>query len=104
MSSAIWEREMVSLGVIVIHYTQAGRGLFGARWGLGAAESRIVGSASTPSLSRPAQASLTLRPARLLARLKADFIPRLRPGQLPGQAARQLPCLTDNYMGGSSFH
>src|SRR6266852_5491893 len=33
------------------------------------------GSASTTSLSRPAQASLTLRPARLLARLKADFYP-----------------------------
>ena len=33
------------------------------------------GSASTTSLSRPAQASLALRPARLLARPKADFCP-----------------------------
>src|SRR5512132_4097723 len=31
------------------------------------------GSASTTSLSRPAQASLALRPAGLLARPKADF-------------------------------
>src|SRR5713101_8731784 len=33
------------------------------------------GSASTTSLSEPAQASLTLRPARSLARPKADFCP-----------------------------
>src|SRR6202790_2686758 len=33
------------------------------------------GSASTTSLSRPPQASLALRPARLLARPKADFCP-----------------------------
>src|SRR5258707_11429160 len=33
------------------------------------------GSASTTSLSRPAQASLALRPAGLLARPKADFCP-----------------------------
>src|ERR1700686_2533116 len=33
------------------------------------------GSASTTSLSGPAQASLALRPARLLARPKADFCP-----------------------------
>src|ERR1700689_4873195 len=33
------------------------------------------GSASTTSLSRPAQASLALRPIRLLARPKADFCP-----------------------------
>src|SRR5450759_1967941 len=33
------------------------------------------GSASTTSLSRPAQASLALRPARSLARPKADFCP-----------------------------
>src|SRR5271155_3183898 len=46
------------------------------------------GSASTTSLSRPAQASLALRPAGLLARPKADFVPRLRPGQLPDRAAR----------------
>ena len=46
------------------------------------------GSASATSLSRPAQASLALRPARLLARLKRTFVPRLRPSQLPDQAAR----------------
>src|SRR5580693_5353123 len=62
------------------------------------------GSASTTSLSRPAQASLALRPARSLARLKADFCPRLRSGQLPDRPARWLPCLTDIYMGGSSLH
>src|ERR1700694_664385 len=33
------------------------------------------GAASTTSLSGPAQASLALRPARLLARPKADFCP-----------------------------
>src|ERR1700688_3859532 len=33
------------------------------------------GSASTTSLSRPAQASLALRPARSLARPMADFCP-----------------------------
>src|SRR5271167_2206259 len=33
------------------------------------------GSASTTSLSGPAQASLALRPARLLARPRADFCP-----------------------------
>src|SRR5712671_4011229 len=33
------------------------------------------GAASTTSLSRPAQASLALRPARLLARPRADFCP-----------------------------
>ena len=46
------------------------------------------GSTSATSLSRPAQASLTLRPARWLARLKRTFVPRLRPSQLPNQAAR----------------
>jgi hypothetical protein len=46
------------------------------------------GSASATSLSRPAQASLTLRPTRLLPALKRTFVPRLRPGQLPDQAAR----------------
>ena len=46
------------------------------------------GSASTTSLSRPAQASLTLRPAGLLAHLTVDFVTRLRPAQLPDRAAR----------------
>src|ERR1700682_2010938 len=49
------------------------------------------GSASTTSLSGPAQASLALRPAESLARPKADFVPRLRLGQLPDRAARWLP-------------
>src|ERR1700686_489174 len=35
------------------------------------------GSASTTSLSRPAQASLALRPARSLARPKAEFCPEV---------------------------
>src|SRR5258708_37569098 len=43
------------------------------------------GSASTTSLSRPAQASLALRPARLLARPKADFCP-----EAPGQPVTRL--------------
>jgi hypothetical protein len=43
----------------------------------------LGGSASTTSLSRPAQASLELRPARLLARLWRTFVPRLQPSQLP---------------------
>ena len=43
------------------------------------------------SLSRPAQDSLTLRPAGSLNRPKAAFVTRLRPSQSPSQAARQLP-------------
>ena len=46
------------------------------------------GSASTTSLSRPAQASLALRPAGLLAHLTVDFVTRLRPAQSPDRAAR----------------
>ena len=49
------------------------------------------GSASALSLSRPAQASLTLRPAGSLSRPKATFVTRLQPCRLPGRAARQLP-------------
>src|SRR5271165_6405699 len=49
------------------------------------------GSASALSLSRPAQASLTLRPAGSLSRPQATFVTRLRPMRLPAQAARQLP-------------
>src|ERR1700676_4054180 len=64
----------------------------------------VLGCFSRRRLSRPAQASLALRPARSLARLKADFCPRLRSGQLPDRPARWLPCLTDIYMGGSSLH
>src|ERR1700682_1951562 len=41
------------------------------------------GSASTTSLSRPAQASLALRPARLLARPKGDFCPEAPPQPVP---------------------
>jgi hypothetical protein len=50
-----------------------------------------VGSASTSSLSRPAQASRVLRPAGSLSRPAAAFVTRLRPGWLPDQVARQLP-------------
>jgi hypothetical protein len=41
------------------------------------------GSASALSLSRPAQASLTLRPAGLLSRPQATFVTRLQPMRLP---------------------
>jgi len=46
------------------------------------------GSASALSLSRPAQALLTLRPARSLSRPTATFVARLQPSRLPDQAAR----------------
>src|SRR6267142_721281 len=49
------------------------------------------GSASALSLSRPAQASLTLRPTGSLSRSCATFVTRLQPFRLPGRAARQLP-------------
>src|SRR5207245_10802027 len=49
------------------------------------------GSASALSLSRPAQASLTLRPAGSLSRPEATFVTRLRPFRSPDRAARQLP-------------
>jgi len=35
---------------------------------------------------------------------KAAFVTRLRPGRLPDQAARQLPGLTDNCLGGFFLH
>ena len=41
------------------------------------------GSASALSLSRPAQASLTLRPAGSLSRPQATFVTRLQPMRLP---------------------
>src|SRR5438128_6608668 len=41
--------------------------------------------------TRPAQASLALRPVGLLSRPKATFVTRLQPFRLPGRAARQLP-------------
>jgi hypothetical protein len=46
------------------------------------------------SLSRPAQASLTLPPARSHSRPRATFVTRLRPGRLPDRAARRLPDLS----------
>jgi hypothetical protein len=49
------------------------------------------GSASALSLSRPAQASLALRPAGSLSRPEATFVTRLQPLRLPARAARQLP-------------
>src|ERR1700732_3176180 len=48
-------------------------------------------SASALSLSRPAQASLALRPAGSLSRPQATFVTRLQPVRLPERAARQLP-------------
>ena len=62
------------------------------------------GSASATSLSRPAQASLALRPAGSLNRPKAAFVARLRRGRLPSRAACQLPDQTDNYLGGTLLH
>jgi hypothetical protein len=59
----------------------------------------LGGSASALSFSRPAQASLALRPARLLNRPScrrralhdAAFVTGLRRGRLPSHPARQLP-------------
>jgi hypothetical protein len=48
-------------------------------------------SASALSLSRPARALLTLRPAGSLSHPGATFVTRLQPMRLPAQAARQLP-------------
>src|ERR1700733_5372698 len=62
------------------------------------------GSASTTSLSRPAQASLALRPARLLARPKADFCPEAPALPVTRLSRSVATMLTDNYMDGSSFH
>jgi len=55
-------------------------------------------------LSRPAQASLTLRPVRLLARLKADVCPEAptQPVTRPSRSVATM--LINNYMGGSSPH
>src|SRR5262245_51040663 len=60
------------------------------------------GSASALSLSRPAQALLTLRPAGSLSRPKATFVTRLQPMRLPAQAARQLPDQSTTLRVGSS--
>src|ERR1022692_776635 len=46
------------------------------------------GSASTTSLSRPAQASLALRPARSQPTQRRTLVPRLRPAQSPDRIAR----------------
>jgi hypothetical protein len=60
------------------------------------------GSASTTLLSRPSQASLTLRPVRLLARLKADVCPEAptQPVTRPSRSVATM--LIDNYIGGTS--
>lgn len=64
---------------------------------------RMAGrSASTLSLSRPAQASLILRPVKLLSRPTAAFVTRLQPYQLPSKAARQLPDLSTSIRMGLS--
>ena len=62
------------------------------------------GSASAPSLSGPAQASLALRPTTSLSRPRRPLSQRLRPSRLPALPARQLPELIDNSLGGSSLH
>ena len=48
------------------------------------------GSASALSLSRPAQASLTLRPAGSLSRPQATFVTRLQPMRLRRRRGRSL--------------
>ena len=64
---------------------------------------RMAGrSASTLSLSRPAQASHILRPVRLLSHPTATFVTRLQPCQLPNKAARQLPDLSTSIRVGLS--
>jgi hypothetical protein len=68
--------------------TGAHVGCFPIRLGL---PRTAVGSASTSSLSRPAQASRALRPAGSLSRPMATFVTRLRSNRLPGRTARQLP-------------
>src|SRR6266700_1571880 len=62
------------------------------------------GSASTTSLSRPAQASLALRPAESHARLKADFCPEAStwPVAQPSRPVATMP--TNNYMDGFLLH
>ena len=62
------------------------------------------GSASTTSLSRPAQASLALRPAGLLNRPRRPLSRGFDPTGYPDQAARQLPESTDNSLGGTFLH
>ena len=52
------------------------------------------GSASALTLSRPAQASLALRPIGSLSHPKVTFVTRLRSRQLPSETARQLPDLS----------
>ena len=57
------------------------------------------GSASTTSLSRPAQASLALRPARLLARLKADVCPEA-PTQPVTRPSRSVATMSHRHLHG----
>ena len=61
------------------------------------------GPASALSLLRPAQATLTLRPAGLLSRLKRPFITRLQPYRSPDRTARQLPDQSTTLWVESSF-
>src|SRR5438045_9396198 len=61
------------------------------------------GSASTSKLSRPAQASLALRPARLQpAQWRTCSEAPTQPVTRPSRSVATM--LTDNYMGGSSSH
>jgi hypothetical protein len=61
------------------------------------------GSASTSSLSRPAQDSFALRPACLLISPRETLSLQLHRRALPHEMCRWLPSRTDNYSGGS-FH
>jgi len=56
------------------------------------------------TLSRPAQASLALRPAASLARLKADFCPEASTWPVAQPSRSVAPMPTDNYMGGFLLH
>src|SRR5262249_14016561 len=62
------------------------------------------GSASALSLSRPAQASLTLRPAGLLSRPKATFVTRLRTHAVTRTSRSPTAGLIDNSPCGIFLH
>ena len=62
------------------------------------------GSASALSLSRPAQASLTLRPAGSLSRPQATFVTRLQPMPVTRTSRSSATGSIDNYPGGFLLH
>src|SRR5262245_51093382 len=85
-----YSHHLSNVPCLLPRWTETGAhvGCFPIRLGL---PRTAVGSASTSSLSRPAQASRALRPAGSLSRPMATFVTRLRPGRLPSRTARQLP-------------